>query len=138
MENLSLFDEITQNGESLNLAAARPHLDVVKMELMQAVEQDDMNLTEFYSPECITYLINRCNSFAEILVVGCLTGMWNAENSTAHLPALVPSSENRDCIPCVTAPGYNGPLAAEKIAALAELVVFAEHPGLFEEPASAE
>lgn len=113
-------------------------LDIVKMELMQAVEQDDMNLTEFYSPECITYLINRCNSFAEILVVGCLTGMWDAENSTAHLPALVPSSGNRDCIPCVTAPGYNGPLAAEKIAALAELVVFAEHPGLFEEPASAE
>ena len=107
-------------------------------ELMQAVEQDDMNLTEFYSPECITYLINRCNSFAEILVVGCLTGMWDAENSTAHLPALVPSSGNRDCIPCVTAPGYNGPLAAEKIAALAELVVFAEHPGLFEESASAE
>lgn len=118
---------------------SRTHeLDVVKMELMQAVEEDEMNLTEFYSPECITYLINRCETFAEILVVGCLTGMWNAENSTAHLPALLPNDENRDCIPCVTAPDYDGPLSMENIRSLAEKVVFAEHNGLFEDVASAE
>ncbi len=113
-------------------------LDLIKMELMQAVEQDEMNLTEFYSPECITYLINRCNNFAEILVVGCLTGMWEADNSSAHLPALVPSQENRDCIPCVTAPDYNGPLSEDNIAQLATRVIFTEHSGLFEEIASAE
>lgn len=109
------------------------NLDLIKMELMQAVELDEMNLTEFYSPECITFLINRCNSFAEILVVGCLTGMWDGENSTAHLPALVPGENNRDCIPCVTAPGYNGPLSAEHVAELAEKITFAEHNHLFEE-----
>lgn len=113
-------------------------LDVVKMELMQAVEQDDGNLTEFYSPGCITYLINRCNSFAEILVVGCLTGMWDACNTTANLPSLVPAQENRDCVPCVTAPGYQGPFSADNIAALAKKVVFAEHSSLFEEPVAAE
>lgn len=118
---------------------SRTHeLDVVKMELMQAVEEDEMNLTEYYSPECITYLINRCETFAEILVVGCLTGMWDADNSTAHLPALLPNAENRDCIPCVTSPGYNGPFSVENIRALAEKVVFAEHSGLFEEIPSAE
>lgn len=104
-------------------------LDVVKMELMQAVEQDSMNLTEFYSPECITYLINRCNSFAEILVVGCLTGMWDAENSTAHLPALHRDPENGDC---VTSLNYTGPLSEENVRALAEKIVFAEHSTLFE------
>lgn len=114
------------------------NLDLVKMELMQAVEQDDMNLTEFYSPECITYLINRCNSFAEILVVGCLTGMWEADNSSAHLPALIPSEDNRDCIPCVTAPDYNGPFTVENIARLATRIIFTDHSGLFEEVTSAE
>lgn len=108
-------------------------LDIIKMELMQAIEQDDRNLTEFYSPECLTYLINRCTNFAEILVTGCLTGMWEAENSTAHLPSLIPGNNERDCISCVTAPGYDGPLAADKVAALAEKVVFAEHATLFEE-----
>lgn len=107
-------------------------LDIIKMELMQAVEEDDGNLTEFYSPECITYLINRCNSFAEILVVGCLTGMWDAANSTSQLPALLDNSEQRDCIPCVTTPGYNGPLSAENVASLAAKVIFAEHEHLFE------
>lgn len=109
------------------------NLDNVKMELMQAVEQDDMNLTEFYSPECITYLINRCETFAEILVVGCLTGMWNADNSSAHLPALHQPGKNRDCIPCITAAGYNGPLSRESIASLAEKILFSEHDSLFEE-----
>ncbi len=113
-------------------------LDIIKMELMQAVEQDEMNLTEFYSAECITYLINRCNNFAEILVVGCLTGMWYAQSYTAHLPALVPCQECRDCIPGVTAPGYSGPLSTENVAALAEKVVFTEHNTLFEEITSAE
>lgn len=113
-------------------------LDIIKMELMQAVEQDEMNLTEFYSAECITYLINRCNNFAEILVVGCLTGMWEVETTTVHLPALVPGTDCRDCIPCVTAPEYDGPLSAASIAALAEKVVFADHPTLFEEINSAE
>lgn len=113
-------------------------LDIIKMELMQAVEQDEMNLTEFYSAECITYLINRCNNFAEILVVGCLTGMWEAQSYTAHLPAQVPSQECRDCIPCVTTPGYTGPLSADNVAALAEKVVFTEHSTLFEEITSAE
>jgi hypothetical protein len=118
---------------------SRTHeLDVVKMELMQAVEEDEMNLTEFYSPECITYLINRCETFAEILVVGCLTGMWDADNSTAHLPALLHNAENRDCIPCVTAPDYNGPFSVENIRALAGKVVFAEHSGLFEEISSVD
>lgn len=108
-------------------------LDVVKMELMQAVEQDDMNLTEFYSPQCITYLINRCNSFAEILVVGCLTGMWDAaESSMAHLPGLHRDAADRDCIPCVTAPGYSGPLSEANIRQLAQQVVFADHDTLFE------
>ena len=113
-------------------------LDMVKMELMQAVEQDEMNLTEFYSPECITYLINRCSNFAEILVVGCLTGMWEADASSAHLPSLVPSTDNRDCIPCVTAPGYTGPFSQENIRLLAERVLFTEHNSLFEEYTSAE
>lgn len=113
-------------------------LDLIKMELMQAVEQDEMNLTEFYSPECITYLINRCSNFAEILVVGCLTGMWSAENSNAHFPALIPSNESRDCIPCVTAPEYTGPLSVENISALASKIIFSEHSGLFEEISSAE
>lgn len=113
-------------------------LDLIKMELMQAVEQDDMNLTEFYSPACITYLINRCSSFAEILVVGCLTGMWNADSSSAHLPALVPAENNRDCIPCVTSPGYSGPFCSENIARLAGNIMFTEHNGLFDEPVSAE
>ena len=113
-------------------------LDLIKMELMQAVEQDDRNLTEFYSPECITYLINRCNNFAEILVVGCLTGMWEADASSAHLPALVPSTDTRDCIPCVTTPGYDGPLSAGNIARLSARIIFTEHGGLFEEPSSAE
>ena len=36
MENLSLFDEMTQIEESTNLAAARPHLDVVKMDFIEA------------------------------------------------------------------------------------------------------
>lgn len=108
-------------------------LDIIKMELMQAVEEDDGNLTEFFSPECITYLINRCNSFAEILVVGCLTGMWDAANSTSQLPALLPNSELRDCVPCVTAPGYDGPLSAGHVAEMARKVVFAEHDNLFEE-----
>lgn len=108
-------------------------LDVIKMELMQAVEEDDGNLTEFYSPECLTFLINRCNSFAEILVVGCLTGMWDAANSTVQLPALLPNAELRDCVPCVTAPGYDGPLSAAHIAELAGKVIFAEHNSLFEE-----
>ena len=113
-------------------------LDNIKMELMQAVEQDDMNLTEFYSPECITYLINRCNSFAEILVVGCLTGMWEADNSTAHLPGLYQNDSMRDCVPCVTSPEYNGPLSEKNICSLAEKVIFSEHAGLFEEIPSAE
>lgn len=113
-------------------------LDVIKMELMQAVEQDDMNLTEFYSPECITYLINRCSSFAEILVVGCLTGMWDAQNSTAHLPALHNDPTMRDCIPCVTSKEYLGPLSESHIRELAAKVVFSEHEGLFETITSAE
>lgn len=113
-------------------------LDVVKMELMQAVEQDEMNLTEFYSPECITYLINRCNSFAEILVVGCLTGLWDGANSSANLPALHQDPENRDCVPCVSSSEYKGPLCAENIRLLAEKVIFSEHTGLFEEIPSAE
>lgn len=107
-------------------------LDVVKMELMQAVEQDEMNLTEFYSPQCITYLINRCNSFAEILVVGCLTGMWDGEASTAHLPALHRDTEKHDCITCVTMPDYDGPLSERHITELAAKVVFADHDTLFE------
>jgi hypothetical protein len=54
---------------SIEMSAIKEYeLDIIKMELMQAVEEDDGNLTEFFSPECITYLINRCNSFAEILV----------------------------------------------------------------------
>ena len=123
----------------VEMTAPKPYdLDIIKMELMQAVEQDEMNLTEFYSAECITYLINRCNSFAEILVVGCLTGMWEVETTTVHLPALVPCAEGRDCIPCVTTPGYDGPLSSANIAALAEKVVFADHPALFEEINSAE
>ncbi len=111
-------------------------LDNIKMELMQAIELDDRNLTEFYSAECLTYLINRCNNFAEILVVGCLTGMWDAESSSAHLPALLPSNECRDCIPCVTAPGYDGPLSMENITELAQKVTFADHDNLFEEISS--
>ena len=107
-------------------------LDVIKMELMQAVEEDDGNLTEFYSPECITYLINRCNSFAEILVVGALTGMWDAANSSSQLPSLLRNEEMRDCVPCVTAPGYKGPLSPENIEELAAKVVFADHDSLFE------
>ena len=113
-------------------------LDNVKMELAQAVEQDEMDLTEFYSPECITYLINRCENFAEILVVGCLTGMWEGDNSTAHLPSLVKDDTSRDCIPCVTAPDYNGPLSEENIRDLAAKLVFTEHDGLFEALPSAE
>ncbi len=117
----------------VEMTTPKPYdLDIIKMELMQAVEEDDGNLTEFYSPECITYLINRCNSFAEILVVGCLTGMWDAANSTSQLPALLDNSEQRDCIPCVTTPGYNGPLSAENVASLAAKVIFAEHEHLFE------
>lgn len=112
-------------------------LDIIKMELMQAVEEDDQNLTEYYSPECITYLINRCTTFAEILVVGCLTGMWDAAASTSHLPALLPSEELRDCVPCITAPGYNGPLSAENIAELARKVVFSDHNHFFDEITSA-
>lgn len=107
-------------------------LDVVKMELMQAVEEDEMSLTEFYSPQCITYLINRCSSFAEILVVGCLTGMWDAETSTAHLPALHHDPANRDCTPCVTTPDYDGPLSEQNIRELAAEVIFADHDTLFE------
>ncbi len=113
-------------------------LDNVKMELMQAVEQDEMNLTEFYSPECITYLINRCESFAEIVVVGCLTGMWEADNSAAHLPTLVKNDTNRDCVPCVTTPGYDGPFSEANIRELASKVLFTEHTGLFEIIPSAE
>lgn len=107
-------------------------LDVVKMELMQAVEQDEMNLTEFYSPQCITYLINRCHSFAEILVVGCLTGMWEAENTSAHLPALHRDDASRDCIPCVMSRDYTGPLSEENVRKLAQEVIFASHDTLFE------
>ena len=110
-------------------------LDVVKMELMQAVEQDSMNLTEFYSPECITYLINRCNSFAEILVVGCLTGMWDGETSSAHLPALYRNTAGHDC---VTSADYTGALSEENIRLLASKVVFSEHDSLFEPLNSAE
>lgn len=113
-------------------------LDNVKMELVQALEQDQMNLTEFYSPECITFLINRCADFAEILVVGCLTGMWEADNSTAHLPTLVKNETSRECIPCVTAPGYNGPLCEQNIRELASRLVFTEHDSLFEAQPSAE
>ncbi len=113
-------------------------LDIIKMELMQAVEQDVMNLTEYYSPECITYLINRCENFAEILVVGCLTGMWDAQNSTAHLPALHNDPGQRDCIPCVTSPEYDGPLSEQNIRHLAKDIIFAEHSGLFDELGSAE
>lgn len=113
-------------------------LDIIKMELMQAVEQDVMNLTEYYSPECITYLINRCENFAEILVVGCLTGMWDAQNSTAHLPTLHNDSGQRDCIPCVTSPEYDGPLSEQNIRHLAKDIIFAEHSGLFDELGSAE
>ena len=113
-------------------------LDNVKMELAQAVEQDQMNLTEFYSPECITYLMNRCENFAQILVVGCLTGMWDAANSTAQLPELRKDASSRDCVSCVTAPGYDGPFSVENIRALAEKVVFTEHAGLFETLPSAE
>ena len=119
-------------------AAKQYSLDNIKMELMQAVEQDEMNLTEFYSPECITYLINRCENFAEILVVGCLTGMWNADNSTAHLPTLVKDDTTRDCIPCVTAPGYDGPFSVENIRLMAQKVSFTEHAELFESLPSAE
>lgn len=113
-------------------------LDNIKMELMQAVEQDEMNLTEFYSPECITYLINRCENFAEILVVGCLTGMWDAENSSANLPALHNDPSLRECVPCITSREYDGPLSEENIRELARKVVFSEHEGLFEAIPSAE
>lgn len=113
-------------------------LDNVKMELMQAVEEDEMNLTEFYSADCITYLINRCESFAEILVVGCLTGLWNADNSSAHLPTLVPPQSCGDCVPCITAENYSGPLSKENIIELAEKVIFADHNNLFEELPSKE
>lgn len=113
-------------------------LDIIKMELVQAVEHDDMNLTEFYSPACLTYLINRCTNFAEILVTGCLTGMWEAENATVRLPHLVPSEDTRDCVPCVTAPGYDGPLSAENVARLATEVVFTDHSHLFEEFSTSE
>ena len=108
------------------------------MELMQALELDEMNLTEYYSPECITYLINRCESFAEILVVGCLTGMWDAQNSTVNLPALVNDPSLRDCVPCVTSKEYDGPLSERNIRELATKVTFAEHEGLFENGTSVE
>ena len=108
------------------------------MELVQAVEQDEMNLTEFYSPECITYLINRCESFAEIVVVGCLTGMWEADNSAAHLPPLVKDDTHRDCVSCVTTPGYDGPFSEANIRELASKVLFTDYSGLFETIPSAE
>lgn len=56
MENLSLFDEITQNEESLNLAAARPHLDVVKMDFVEAESVTWQELFEgFDTLHAITY-----------------------------------------------------------------------------------
>lgn len=113
-------------------------LDNLKMELMQALEQDEMNLTEYYSPECITYLINRCSSFAEILVVGCLTGMWDAQNSTVDLPTLLNDPELRECVPCVTSKGYDGPLCERNVRELAAKVNFSVHEGLFETGTSVE
>ena len=113
-------------------------LDNVKMELMQAVEQDEMNLTEFYSPECITYLINRCANFAEILVVGCLTGMWEASNSSAQLPRVIENKSMRECVSCVMKPGYDGPFCEDNIRSLAAKVQFTEHAALFDTIASAE
>lgn len=113
-------------------------LDNLKMELMQALEQDEMNLTEYYSPECITYLINRCENFAEILVVGCLTGMWDAQNSTVDLPALHNDPTQRECVPCVTAKEYDGPLCERNVRELAAKVAFSEHEGLFETGTSVE
>ena len=56
MENLSLFDEITQVEDSLNLAAARPHLDVVKMDFVEAESVTWQELFEgFDTLHAITY-----------------------------------------------------------------------------------
>ena len=56
MENLSLFDEITQTEESLNLAAVRPHLDVVKMDFVEAESVTWQELFEgFDTLHAITY-----------------------------------------------------------------------------------
>ena len=71
-------------------------------------------------------------------MVGCLTGMWDAQNSSVNLPALVNTPELRDCVPCVTSKEYDGPLSESNIRARAAKVSFAEHECLFDTGTSVE
>ena len=56
MENLSLFDDVTQVEESFDIASARPHLDVVKMDFIEAESLTWQELFEgFDTLHAITY-----------------------------------------------------------------------------------
>ena len=56
MENLSLFDDVSQIEESINIAFTRPHLDVVKMDFVEAESVTWQELFEgFDTLHAITY-----------------------------------------------------------------------------------
>lgn len=115
---------------SIRFSAPEPYdIDELKQQLDVLIAADDDCLTQYHEAEVLRYLLKDCCSFAEILAMGFITGMFHPTVSNPTLPELcevdIPDSD-ADELSVISGSDYRGALTMTNIRTMAARIVFDE------------
>lgn len=118
----------THQSYSIKLSAPEPHdIAELKQKLAAYIEADDDCLTQYHEAAVLQFLLKDCCTFAEVLAMGCITGMFHPSGSNPTLPELceddMPDSD-ADELSVITGTDYHGALTIENIRKMSGLIVF--------------
>lgn len=99
-------------------------IDDLKKHLCRMIDAYLPVAAQFHEPEVLKHLLAGCETFAEIIAWGCLTGACSGGDGDT-LPALCENADDQadddaDEMSIITAPNYNGPLSPANIRLVAQ------------------
>ncbi len=104
---------------SIRFSSPVPYeIDELKQKLSAHIDADDDCLTQYHEAAVLQYLLKDCRTFAEVVAMGCITGMFEPSGHNLTLPELCEddiTDSEADALSVISGADYHGALTMKNI-----------------------